>query len=58
MALIPTLVVCYTMSLTGLEGITFATETLLQIFYPTLLIMILINVPRKLLAVRSALTQT
>jgi LIVCS family branched-chain amino acid:cation transporter len=48
-SLIITLVTSYIMSIFGLAGITSVTEPLLQIFYPTLLILILINVPRKLL---------
>lgn len=34
-----TLASCFAMSLTGLEGITFVTQPMLQIFYPTLIIL-------------------
>jgi LIVCS family branched-chain amino acid:cation transporter len=47
-ALMLTIISTFLMSLTGLEGITYVTETLLAIFYPTLLVLIVINVPRKL----------
>jgi LIVCS family branched-chain amino acid:cation transporter len=49
-----TLACTFAMSIFGLSGITSVTEPLLQIFYPTLLILILINVPRKLLCKKPA----
>lgn len=39
----------FVMSITGLQGITAVTEPILQIFYPMLMIMIVINVGTKLM---------
>ena len=44
-----TLVVTFVMSIFGLEGISFVTEPVLQIFYPLLFILIVWNVGKELL---------
>lgn len=41
-----TLLLCYAMSLTGLEGITAITQPVLQAFYPLLILLIFINLFR------------
>lgn len=45
-ALFVTLVLCFLMSLTGLEGITWVTSPVLQAFYPFLIVMIVFNLGR------------
>lgn len=47
LCLIGTQVITFAMSITGLEGITFVTEPLLQILYPFLLVLIVYNLGRK-----------
>lgn len=46
-SLIITQLVTFAMAITGLQGITFVTEPLLQILYPLLLVLILFNLARK-----------
>jgi LIVCS family branched-chain amino acid:cation transporter len=41
-----TLIACYVMSLTGLEGITAITSPVLQTFYPILIVLIIYNVSK------------
>lgn len=48
LALAITLFITFCMSITGLEGVTFLTEPILQLFYPTLIALIVLNVSRKL----------
>jgi LIVCS family branched-chain amino acid:cation transporter len=55
LALVVTQLFTYGMSITGLEGVTFITGPLLQIFYPLLLILIVGNVMRSLLARRQVM---
>lgn len=45
-ALVVTQIITFCMSITGLEGITFVTEPILQILYPLLLILIIFNLGR------------
>lgn len=47
LALFITQSVTFVMSITGLQGITAVTEPILQIFYPMMMIMIVINLGRK-----------
>ncbi|MBA2728652.1 MAG: branched-chain amino acid transport system II carrier protein [Parachlamydiaceae bacterium] len=49
MALVITQIVTFGMSITGLEGISFVTGPLLEIFYPMLILLIVVNVGRKFL---------
>lgn len=46
-ALVITQFVTFVMSLTGLKGIAFVTEPILQIFYPLLMAMVVYNIGRK-----------
>ncbi len=48
-AIIFTQVATFGMSIFGLQGITFITEPILQVFYPFLLVLIVINVGRQLI---------
>jgi LIVCS family branched-chain amino acid:cation transporter len=47
LCLVGTQIITFAMSITGLEGITFVTEPLLQILYPLLLLLIVFNLVRK-----------
>lgn len=49
-ALLITQSVTFVMSITGLEGITAVTEPILRVFYPMLMLMIVINLSRKWMA--------
>lgn len=55
-ALIATQLITFGMSITGLQGITFVTEPILQVFYPMLMILIVYNVGRQWLVKREMLT--
>jgi len=47
LAIILTQIVSFGMSIFGLQGITFVTEPILQIFYPLLIVLIFVNVGRQ-----------
>lgn len=47
LALAATQIITFGMSIAGLKGITAITEPILQVFYPTLMVLIVINVGRK-----------
>ena len=49
LSLVITQVVTFGMSITGLEGISYVTGPLLEVFYPLLIALIVINVGRKYL---------
>jgi len=49
LSLVITQIVTFGMSITGLEGISFVTGPLLEVFYPLLIVLIVFNVGRKYL---------
>jgi len=57
-ATIITLVITFVMSIFGLDGITTLTAPILQIFYPMLVILIIFNIGRALIATRKTATLT